>query len=641
MVYSDPDNNIEFSALSTDSPRVIIEYKNTGIHTITGPVPFIKISESANTSENGELFSSKLSITLDGKIFCTGSGVSGIISKITSLKDLFYGSGSASVANYNDVLKIKCDSNLKFEVSGLKILNFAATQTPDNWTSSANYSIDLEAYVPRASGLFGIKSASEDWTIEPLDDHAYYVNTTISTSGRLEYHNPVIGNATPSTNQGGALTLSLVNVPQYKISRKLSAIGFSTGIGIDSAFSAHQLASNWVHSRIKMAFDGENTKSPRVNFSDVNFNKKVSDQYYLYNHLRNTSFSVDAGSYEVNDTWLALPTGMSYVEDYTVDCSTDIRNVKTVRVQGTIKGLALANENLEKTNDTNYIIPVSGSNDIYLYSGMIASPRDLTTTSNQPSPKKLDSITTSSDHKNLYQHKYINALSGWIYDIKPYLYRRACIVVNSTERNVGNYPYNTFDNPVTISRPNPIFSNERLLNINPVSCTEDHDTRKGIIGYTYEFSNRFTYLSGVLSENIRINDNGPADVINEAFVLGRRLGPQLQNLGSRTSSKKDLSIEVLVVPPFNIAGFVLNNKECPVYTGGVVFSGISGLINDFKPFSLTRSAGVFGGAGSVTTSGTAYVSSDTTIWDPIQGKYTRNVSWIYQHCKLVYNNLDS
>jgi len=641
MVYSDPENNIEFSALTADPPRVIVEYNSSGIHDITGPVPFIRISESANTSENGELFSSKLSITLDGKIFCTGSGVSGIINKITSLRNLFYGSDYSTAPNYNNVLKITCDGTIPLQVSGLKILNFTASQTPDNWTSSANYSIDLEAYIPRTSGLFGIKSASEDWTIEPLDDHAYYVNDAIECSGKPEYHNPVIGNSTnPSANQEQKVSLSLVNIPQYKISRKLSAVGFSTGIARDSAFSAHQLASNWVHSRINLAHKGENTNSPRINFSYLN-SKTSPNQYYLYNHLRNTNFSIDAGSYEVNDTWLSLPTGISFVEDYTVDCSTDVRNVKTVRVQGTIKGLALANQDLEETNNTNYIIPVSGSNDIYLYSGMDASPRNLTNQNNQPAPKRLDDFTVGSTNTSFYEHKYINALSGWIYDIKPYIYRRASIVFHSTDRNVGNYPYNTFDNPITISRPNPIFSKERLLNINPVSCTEDHDTRKGIIGYSYEFSNRFTYLSGVLSENIRISDNGPADVINEAFVLGRRLGPALQNLGSRTSSKKDLSIEVSVVPPFNIAGFVLNNKECPVYTGGAVFSGVSGLINDFKPFSLTRLNGVFGGAGNVTTSGTAYVSSDTTIWDPIQGKYTRNVSWIYQHCKLVYNNLDS
>ena len=644
MVYSDPSNEIQFSALTvTPAPRVIIYYAGSGIHEIAGPVPFIKISESPNSAENGELFSSKLSITLEGKVVHTGTvgGISGIIDKITCLRNLFYGSGYDSTYYYNNVLKITCDGTNAFEVSGLKVLSFNASQTPDNWTISAGYSVDLEAHIPRLSGNPYIKSASEDWTIEPLEGRAYYVNTIISTSGRPEYHNPVIGNRAPPATTGELITLSLVDLPQYKISRKLSAIGFSSGIGTDSAFSAYQMAQSWVRSRTDLAYSGADPGYPRIDFTYLN-NKTSADQYYLYNHLRNTSFSIDAGSYEINDTWLALPTGIAFTEDYTVDCSTDNKNIKTVRVQGTVKGLTLASRAFERS-EANYAIPITGTNNIYLYSGMTATPSGIygSNATNGIKVQRLDDFAVESKLHDINEHKYLNALSGWIYDIKPYLYRRACIVVDSTDRNESTYPYNRNTTPFVISRPNPIFSHERLLNINPTRYNEDHDPRKGTITYTCEFSNRFTYLSGVLSETIRISDNGPADIIIEAFVLGRRLGPALQNLGSRTSSKKDLSIEVMVVPPMSIGGFVLNNKECPIYTGGPIYSGISGLISDFRPFSSTRLGGVFGNSGYVNASGTAYLSADSSTWDPIQGRFTRNISWIYQHCKLVYNTLDS
>jgi hypothetical protein len=643
MVYSDPSNDIQFSALGSgvEPPRVIIYYNNSGIHEIAGPVPFIKMSETSNSAENGELFSSKLSITLEGKVVETGKagGISGIINRISSLRHLFYGSGYDSRQYYNNALKITCDGTNTFEVSGLKILSFNASQTPDNWTLSAGYSVDLEAYIPRLKNKLHIKSASEDWTIEPLENRAYYVNEKIYTSGRPEYHNPKLGNRNPPPHSGELITLSLVDLPQYKISRTLKAVGFSSGIGKDSSFSAYEMAQYWVKSRINLAYSGADTSYPRMDFTYLN-DKNSSKQYYLYNHLRNTSFSVDAGSYEINDTWLALPTGIAFVEDYTVDCSTDNKNIKTVRVQGTVKGLTLANESFERASTFDYAIPVTGSNNIYLYSGMIAEPKGIYGSTLGINVQKLDDFDSQSALHDINQHKYLNALSGWLYDIKPFLYRRACIVVDSRDRNESNYPYNLYTSPLVITRPNPIFSHERLLNINPVRYNEDHDPRKGIITYTCEFSNRFTYLSGVLSESIRINDNGPADVINEAFVLGRRLGPALQNLGSRTSSKKDLAIEITVMPPLSIGGFVLNNKECPIYTGGPIYSGISGLISDFKPFSLTRSGSLFGG-GTVNTSGTAYLSADSSTWDPIQGRYTRNVSWIYQHCKLVYNNLDS
>jgi len=671
MVYSSyPSiNGMEFSALATTppppgppsptpaptlpTPRVAVYYAGSGIHDITGPVPFIKISETPNTAENGELFSSKLSIILEGKIVQTGNGgISGIIDKIGTLRNLFYGSGDYTTKlytnTYNSTLSIVCDNQTNFLASGVRILSFNALPSPDNWTKTAGYSVDLEAYVPRLSGNFAIKSASEDWTIEPLGDHEYYINTSISTSGRPEYHNPIIGDINPPPSQTGVpITLSLVSLPQYKISRKLSAVGFPTGIGYSGTFDAYQSAREWVRSRINLTYPvpGTNSYYPSMIFSSQLNNKLSSSQYFLYNHLRNTSFSVDAGSYEVNDTWLALPTGMSFTEDYTVDCSTDSSNVKTVRVQGQIKGLMLDNPLIERSLDDRFMVPTSGTNNINLFSGVVVEPyRDLADGSNTNAglkPQILDNFTVSSQNKDFNKHKYLNALSGWIYDIKPYLYRRACIVVDSKERNVGPYPYNTFDTTRITTAPNPIFTHERLLNINPVSFSEDHDPRKGTISYTCEFSNKFTFISGVLSENIRINDNGPADVINEAFVLGRRLGPALQNLGSRTSSRKDISIEVTVVPPMSIGGFVLNNKTCPLYTGGAVFSGISGLLNDFKPFSPTRLAGVFGGAGFVNPSGMSYVTSDTTSWDPIRGTFTRNVSWIYQHCKLVYNTLDN
>jgi len=643
MVYSDPSNNdIQFSVLNNTGPRVIVEYNNSGIHYTTGPVPFIKISETPNVTENGEMFSSKVSINLNGKILSTGvgGGVSGIINKINQLRGLFYGSGALSAINYNNVLKVKCDNSTRFEIGALKVVGFSASQTPDNWTVSADYSIDLEAYLPKYSGNFAIKSANDDWTIEPLEDRAYYVNSSSvlgGISGVAEHHNPQLGSS-PSATRVVSKGISLVTLPQYKVTRNISAIGFATGYA--DPFTAHQNARNWVESRIYLTFYGGSTvQKPYITFNGTLNNNTSSNQFYLYNHLRTINFSINEGSYEVNETWLAMPTGVPFIEDYTVESATDIKNIKTVRVQGNIKGLVLANSDLETLNDMRYLSPTSGTNNINPSSGIGAEPREQSTTTFY----KQDFTSSSLNHNNkIEKHQYVNALSGWIYDIKPFLYARACIVVDSYDRNAANYPHNLNQFDTTISNPNIMFSKERLLNTSPISCSEEHDPRHGTINYNYEYNNRFTHLSGVISETVRINDNGPADVINEAFVLGRRLGPALQNLGSRTSSRKEVSIEISVVPPWSIAGFVLNNKECPLYTGGAVFSGISGMIKDFRPFSSTRSAGLFAGdAVGCNTGGVSYVSSDTTTWDPIGGRFTRNVAWIYQHCRLVYNTLDS
>jgi hypothetical protein len=241
-------------------------------------------------------------------------------------------------------------------------------------------------------------------------------------------------------------------------------------------------------------------------------------------------------------------------------------------------------------------------------------------------------------------NKYINAASGWLNDIKPYLYRRAHIALNSPDRN------SLYINPAASPAPpprNPVYSKENILNIIPVSTTEAHDPRKGTINYTYEFNNKFTLISGVLAESININDTGPVDIINEAFVLGRRLGPVLQSLGSKTSSKKDITIEVTVMPPTGLAGFVMTNKECPLWTGGTVYSTISGIIDGLKPFG-DRSTSIFGNlsnetrtGGTNNIAGQVYVSQDNQTWNPTEGRFSRSISWTYQTCTNARSYLDN
>jgi hypothetical protein len=642
MVYNPPypDNINNFNVLAgvtalvdpAPTPRVQVHYKNSGIHHITGPVPFVKISESANTSENSDLFSSRVGITLEGKIAYTGNngvGISGIMNAIALLRGLFYGSGNDNSTgtrnHYNQNFKILCDNATYVEYSGVRVLSFEASPTPDNWTNSANYTVELETYVPRNSGQkYAIKSAVEDWNIEPLEEYAYLGSGSAAGSGQ-SYTN---------ARSAASYSIDIISLPQYRLSRKLSAVGFvgyNTGIGMNGPHDSYQYAKQWVMDRIKLTHSGVYNNQPFMQFGGLYSN------YHLYNHLRTTSFSIEAGSYEVNDTWLAMPTGIGYTEDYTINSSTDMKNIKTVQIQGEIKGLALANWSLMAGTDSRLTFPATGNN-LALYSGMNAPLG-----SGDKSHKKLDSIAVDSPDK-IVAHKYVNALSGWLNDIKPYLYKRATVGSYGPDRNVGPYPYGKYDASNTIKitkQPNPMFFKDNLLNIYPISSTENHDPKKGIITYSYEYSNRFKNISGVITEHISINDNSPADVINEAFVLGRRLGPALQNLGSRTSTRRDLTIELTVPPARSIGGFVYSNKECPLWTGGSIYSGVTGLIDYFKPYSYTRAAALGFDNASFETSGLAYVAADKTTWDPIQGRYTCSVSWLYQPCKMKYNQLDS
>jgi len=192
---------------------------------------------------------------------------------------------------------------------------------------------------------------------------------------------------------------------------------------------------------------------------------------------------------------------------------------------------------------------------------------------------------------------------------------------------------------------NPVYSKHGLLNIIPISTSESHNTRKGIISYSYDFNNKFTIISGVISESINIEDSGPTDVIGEAFVLGRALGPVLQNLGTKTSAKKSVTVEVTVVPPSSLKGFFVQNSDCPLWTGGTVYQAITGIVEGLKPFgdrptAFFGSSNVMRGGGSTNATGQVFVSSDNQTWDPTNGRFVRSVSWTYQQCTTSKSWLD-
>jgi len=244
--------------------------------------------------------------------------------------------------------------------------------------------------------------------------------------------------------------------------------------------------------------------------------------------------------------------------------------------------------------------------------------------------------STASADGQIYGNKYQNALSGWINDIKPYLYRRASSAINLDKSTEDYIPATVTPQPAA---KNPVYSKQKLLNIIPISTNEGYDPRKGTISYSYEFNDKFRFISGVLAENITINQTGPVDVINEAFVLGRRLGPVLQSLGSKTSAKKDLTFEVIVVPPSSWEGFMLSNTQCPLYTGGVTYKAIQTIIEGFKPFG-DRAPSVFGTFSRLNDTGQVYVSQDNANWNPTEGRYTRTIGWIYQTCNLSRSYLN-
>jgi hypothetical protein len=646
-IFDDINFENDFYKFDVSSRPVVVKWGGTPIHTVTGPTPFIDISKSFNSNDAGVVESIVHNVNLTGKIIKPDfKGITNVVSGIVELEKLFKECEIAS-------LEIECDNTTIYGATGVQIKSISFNKTQDNWVHSADYSIDLEYKTgPTDDPEDQVEDRNDSWSIEPLDD-AVYTKFVRSISQRPERLNPEMlprapteGSPVPATAvQGGAFSgssLQIFNVPQFRITRRLSAKGIAKPqdssnqecLSKDKAKEEQKkyflTAKAWVDAQTKMAFNGISASGSLFFTSSPSISNYKNT--WLYNHTRTTSLDIYNATYEANDTWIAMPTGIPYIETFTVEASTDEENVKTVRVAGNIQGLSLTPINL--MDGSRAPLP-SGTGNIVndkmtidlgysLFDNATANVNyDLPSVSGQKS--KILSIQSS---------KYLNALNGWTKDIKPYLYRRACIAINSEDR-INDIPPREAQtckksNPNDALPPkNTIFLREVLLNVVPKSTSEGHDPIQGTISYSHEFNNKNNIIDGALSENITINLTAPANSVQETPIIGRALGPLLFSSGP-TNPRKNISIDIVVPRPTGIKGTLMTEPECPLYYKGCTWQTVNRLIQGHAPFG-NRTNALFQNAKSQEF-GTVFKDSDTENWNPTEGKYSRSVSWIFQQC---------
>ena len=169
-------------------------------------------------------------------------------------------------------------------------------------------------------------------------------------------------------------------------------------------------------------------------------------------------------------------------------------------------------------------------------------------------------------------------------------------------------------------RANNIFQNlasgnfaALTLNTIPVSTTFGTNQSNGTISYTFEFNDRpSNCITNALSENITINDTLPGDLIAQLTVLGRANGPLLQSIGTKSPAlQRNLSIEAVVAPSTGCtAGSLLGARPT-----GDVYTIISAIEAD-----LTASYSQ------------VFRTSDSSSWNPKNGRFSQNVTWTYSDC---------
>lgn len=159
------------------------------------------------------------------------------------------------------------------------------------------------------------------------------------------------------------------------------------------------------------------------------------------------------------------------------------------------------------------------------------------------------------------------------------------------------------------------YYSDKSLNILPISTRIGRNPVAGTITYGFEYNDRPSNLiSGAISEVITLNDNLHTNVIAVIPVLGRAAGPVLQDIGTSEPLSRDLSIEaVFPVPSFG-TGSAADIKTA--FFGNKPSVNVSGVIDALNPANNGYSQ--------------SYIQRNTESWNPKEGRYNRQISWIYE-----------
>ncbi len=153
------------------------------------------------------------------------------------------------------------------------------------------------------------------------------------------------------------------------------------------------------------------------------------------------------------------------------------------------------------------------------------------------------------------------------------------------------------------------------LNPTPVTQTITHNFTKGVITYNYEFNNRpLALVSGAISETLSVIDSNPSGLVNTIgshTIIGRVLGPILQDIGTTEQTKRIVNYECVF--------------ESPTYSSSG--TSISSLMS-MKPREQVNQL-LSGLVPSNYVAGYLFVTQDEENYNPLQPRYSRNYTWTY------------
>lgn len=531
-------------------------------------IPVISINSSFNFTNGGALIGETLNISLNGQIRDTGNrplNDSGNFNN-TSTSELTNWEGLTNLVSgiqkhfsqdyqkleilcgSTPLVSITPDDTNATKVNSIKFTN----NTNEYWLQIIDYSIDLQierSISGQYAGLTGIyvSSIENSYNITPNNDFfTYYPNPEVLTYSLFPSHG---GGTAPNTGNIGD------NYRLYTITRRLGATGKATKNG------ALYNAKNCVTGLLA---------------KDISF-FNVLDNLTVYD--RSTTIEADSinGSYAIVDTFQAHKgIGLiNHTESFNIVHSLDDKFLRTVTIDGTIKGLKY--------------LP---TNNQALYWNI--------TDSNNSSGTGL--FWKTDNHTN---YAYINAsgaltslISGNVF------YNRALATVFPS----GFIDNNFYRGRSFFSDTGINFNNRRKwINPDPISMNIAHNISEGSITYNIKYDSRPLHLlPNSIVENIDINDNHGVRQQYLQTVFRRMPIPQdlgTYNLPTR-SVKYDATLAITGAIPIGIPTATRNN--------------IINIIDKFNPSKIDPNY-VY-----------SWITENNESYNPIEGSFTKNITWAYE-----------
>ena len=339
--------------------------------------------------------------------------------------------------------------------------------------------------------------------------------------------------------------------------------------------------------------------------------------YGGYNRIVNESIDEAGGSYSLTETWV-LSTGTAF-ENYNINITKVVDNpFIEVSIDGDITGLTAANASAFGGVNSSWV-----GYDRPSTTDRTGDPQD-----DRVQFAPLGELGIVSGAYVTALRKYNEVTNTGLFDYSSPVYKRANFSV-------------TFDD-----------APYRRLNPTPTTQAVSIDESQGKITYNATYNNRpINVLSGVLYEDITINDTYPGDLFATIPVVGRSTGPILQYIGGRTEYKRDVTIECVVDRHRAVTN---NDRGIDFYWGNPKYDTVSytnadnfllaGFTTNISGHALlpqkpsiveptrTQLQQILMELSPVNEPGIRkyFLSPPTESWNPKEGRYNLNISWTYE-----------